>query len=59
MDEKGFVIGVIGRLKRIFSKRLYERKHIKAPLQDGNREWITLLACVCGDGSALPPGLIY
>ena len=28
-------------------------------LQDGNREWISLIACVCTDGSALPPGLIY
>ena len=59
MDEKGFMIGVVGRSKRIFSKRMYERKQVTASLQDGNREWITLLACVCADGSALPPGLIY
>jgi hypothetical protein len=36
-----------------------ERKHVTASLQDGNREWITLLACVCADGSTSPPGLIY
>ena len=47
MDEKGFMIGVVGRSKRIFSKRMYERKQVTASLQDGNREWITLLACVC------------
>jgi hypothetical protein len=28
-------------------------------LQDGNREWITIIACICADGLALPPALIY
>ncbi|KAH7394724.1 hypothetical protein BKA66DRAFT_599093 [Pyrenochaeta sp. MPI-SDFR-AT-0127] len=50
MDEKGFMIGVVGRSKRIFSKRRWEKKEVRASLQDGNREWITLLACVCADG---------
>jgi hypothetical protein len=30
-----------------------------ASLQDGFCEWITLLATVCADGEALPPGIIY
>ncbi|KAF2007004.1 hypothetical protein P154DRAFT_541823 [Amniculicola lignicola CBS 123094] len=47
MDEKGFLIGITGRSKRIFSKQMWERKEI------------TLLACVGADGKALPPGLIY
>jgi len=59
MDEKGFLIGVIGRSKRVFSRRMWEKKEVRAAFQDGSREWITLLACVCADGSALPPGLIY
>ena len=59
MDEKGFMIGVLGRSKRVFSKRMWVRKEVKALIQDGNREWITVLACVCADGSALPPGIIY
>jgi hypothetical protein len=59
MDEKGFLIGVIGRSKRIFSKAMWDSKEVRAALQDGNREWITLLACICGDGSALPPGLLF
>jgi hypothetical protein len=59
MDEKGFLIGVIGRSKRIFSKAMWDSKEVRAALQDGNREWITLLACICGDGSVLPPGLLY
>ena len=59
MDEKGFMIGVVGRSKRIFSKRKWEKKEVRASIQDGNREWITLLACACADGSTLLPGLIY
>src|SRR3954463_10450818 len=28
-------------------------------IQDGNREWITCIACICADGTALTSGLIY
>lgn len=28
-------------------------------MQDGNREWITTVACICADGSALPPVLNF
>ena len=59
MDEKGFAIGVTGRSKRIFDKVLHGKKHFKQSLHDGNREWVTLLATICGDGSVLPPGIIY
>ena len=59
MDEKGFAIGVVGRSKRIFSKALYGKKQYRQSLHDGNREWVTLLACICADGSALPPSIIY
>ena len=58
MDEKGFAIGLIGRSKRVFSKASYKKKKSVQSLQDGNREWVTLLASICADGSALPPGLI-
>jgi len=59
MDEKGFLIGLIGRSKRIFSRRQWEKKEVRASLQDGSREFLTLLACCCADGSSLPPALIY
>ena len=59
IDEKGFLLGVIGRSKRVFSREIWERKEVREALQDGSREWITVLACVCADGSALPPGIIY
>ncbi|KAF2627260.1 hypothetical protein BU25DRAFT_310567, partial [Macroventuria anomochaeta] len=59
MDEKGFAISLVGRSKSIFSKQSYKAGKNKQSLQDGNREWVTLLASVCADGSALPPGLIF
>ena len=59
IDEKGFLIGLIGRSKRIFSRRQWEKKEVRASLQDGSREFLTVLACCCADGSSLPPSLIY
>lgn len=59
MDEKGFLIGVLLKMKRIFLKRRYEETNLKQMLQDGNREWITLIACICADGTALALALIY
>lgn len=59
MDEKGFMLGVLGRSKRVFSRRSYEKKEVTAALQYGSRNWITVIAAVCADGEALPPGLIY
>jgi hypothetical protein len=59
MDEKGFLLRRIRKLKRIFSKALWEQGGIKTNMQDGSREWITTLACICGDGSTIPPVLIF
>lgn len=59
MDEKGFMIGVTGRSKRVFDKKIYNRKGVTAALQVGSREWVTVLACVCLDGTALSQALIF
>jgi hypothetical protein len=59
MDKKGFMIGVIGCSKRTFTRTQWERKEVTAALQDGSQKWITTIAAVCADGTALPPGLIY
>jgi hypothetical protein len=32
---------------------------IQFALTDGNREFVTLLACICADGTKIPVGLIY
>lgn len=53
------MIGHSCKTKRIMTKEAYRRGRIRSALQDGNREFITLLACVCADGTATPPALIY
>jgi hypothetical protein len=59
MDEKGFMIGVTGCSKRVFSQAQWELKQVRAALQDGSQEWVTVVATICADGSTLPPALIY
>lgn len=41
------------------TREAYNQGRIRHAQQDGNREFISLLACVCADGTALPPALIY
>jgi hypothetical protein len=38
MDEKGFMIGVIKKGKRIFDRALHKQKQYKQSAHDGNRE---------------------
>ena len=40
MDEKGFMIGMVTKSKRIFNKAQYQRGKLRGVFQDGNREWI-------------------
>jgi DDE superfamily endonuclease len=41
------------------TKQLYDSGRITAAKQDGSREFISLLASICADGTTLPPALIY
>jgi hypothetical protein len=59
MDEKGFMIGVVGRTKQVFSKQLWESKRMTSALQDKSRDWVTVVAMICADGTTLPPVIIY
>ena len=59
MHEKGFMLRVTTKRKRIFTRRKYEQGGYKQHLQDGNREWITTIGCICANGTALAPSLIY
>lgn len=58
-DEKGFLMGISNVVRRIMTKKEYESGRITSAKQDGLREFISLLACICGDGTKLPPALIY
>lgn len=46
MDEKGFMAGVTGKQKRMFSKVSIKLEHAWQSSHDGSREWIALIACV-------------
>jgi hypothetical protein len=59
IDEKGFQLGQVSRTNRVFNKKLYESKGVRQALEDGSSEWITVMACICSDGSALSPTLIF
>ena len=54
-DETGFMMGVITSAPVVTrSDRVGRRKKV----QPGNREWVTAIACVSGDGFAVPPFLV-
>jgi hypothetical protein len=59
MDKKGFMIGVIRCSKRTFTWARWKKREVTMVLQDDSQEWIIVVAAVCADGTALPPGLIY
>ncbi len=55
MNEKGFMQGVIAKLRVMISK--YEKKaHMT---QCGNREWVSLIECISMDGRVLKPWIIF
>lgn len=47
------------KTKRIMTRKAYEKGQIREATHDGNREFISLLACACADGTTTPPALIY
>ena len=59
MNEKGFLIEICGTMKRIVFKKKLKKQKVLGACQDGSREFVSLLTCICADGSALPPALIY
>ena len=46
-------------MKRVFTKNARKNGLLLGAAQDGSREWITVLACICSDKTALPPSIIY
>jgi hypothetical protein len=58
-DEKGFLLGLCRTMKRIVAIQQLRTKKILGSNQDGSREFISLLAAICADGTAIPPALIY
>jgi hypothetical protein len=59
MDEKGFLQGFAHAVKRIMTRKEYDSGRVRSNRQDGSREFITLIAAICADGTPIPPALIY
>jgi hypothetical protein len=57
-DEKGFMLGICQATKRIVPVKHLQGK-CRGTVQDGSREFISVLACVNATGECLPPALIY
>ncbi len=54
MDEKGYAMGLIGKARVIVSK--YE--WVAYMMQDGNKEWVSLIECVAMNDDMLGPQII-
>ena len=55
MDEKGFMMGVIAKMRVVISKANKDA----TMSQCGNREWVSTIDCISLDGRILPPWIIF
>lgn len=55
MDEKGIQLGVGKRVLALVDR---DQKVVQQ-VEDGNRELVTVIECVCADGTAIPPSVVY
>ena len=55
MDEKGCQLGVGGRIKALIDINQKDAQKI----EDGNRELITIIECVCADGTMIRPNVVF
>ena len=55
LDETGTAIGTIEASYAVIDKNTMSRYQG----HPGRQEWVTVLECVCGDGSAIPPLIIF
>ena len=55
MDESGFSIGSINATHIIINKQL----RIKYQAQPGRQEWVSVIECICADGTAIPPLVVF
>ena len=55
MDEMGFSIGKIEATRIIINSKI--RAAYQA--QPGRQEWVSVIECICGDGTAISPLVIF
>lgn len=59
MDEKGFLLGCLKKCRRIVPVSALEAGRVRGILQDGSREFVTLLACISAAGKRMSPAIIF
>ncbi len=59
MNEKGFLIDILQKVKRIFNKNLQKSSRLLDAEQDSSYEWITCLTTVCMNRTYISLSLIY
>src|SRR5437016_2098833 len=55
MDETGFAIGELAKSHVIINKTLRTRLQAKP----GRQEWVSIVECICADGTLIPPFTIF
>ena len=55
MDESGFSISVTQAARVIINSKI--RTQMQA--HPGRQEWVSVVECICGDGTAIPPLVIF
>ena len=55
IDESGYAIGEIEATKCIINVNIRQQFQSKP----GRQEWVTSVECICTDGKALPPLIIF
>jgi hypothetical protein len=55
IDEKGFLLRRLNKVRRIFSRDLKGSGKLLGAVQDGSRDWMTVAATICADGTELAP----
>lgn len=55
-DKTGFMMGIV---KGFYIITRADRQGTGRHVQPGNRDWVTVIACISGDGWTLPPLIIF
>ncbi|KAF7344314.1 DDE-domain-containing protein [Mycena sanguinolenta] len=55
MDEKGIQLGVGDRIKALVD---HDQKTVQQ-IHNGNRDLVTIIECICADGTALHPSVVF
>lgn len=55
MDEKGIQLGVGGKTHALVDR---DQKVVQN-IESGNRELVTIIECVCADGTAIHPSIVF